>query len=144
MVQNQSHMTKFIFTFIAVLVCFSIVAQNDVTKFMGIPVDGSKTEMIKMLKSKGFHEESLGGHDFLLGRFNGEDVHVFLAQEKDKVYRIMVSDINTRDSNQIKVRYNNLVHQLNNNGKYVSFDSLLSIPEDENFNKETSQLSYDN
>lgn len=30
-----------------------IYAQQDVTKFLGIPVDGSKSEMIQKLKAKG-------------------------------------------------------------------------------------------
>ena len=29
-------------------------AQNDVTKFLGIPVDGTKTAMIQQLKEKGY------------------------------------------------------------------------------------------
>ena len=39
-----------------VLCCISIVtmAQTDVTKFLGIPVDGYKSEMMRKLKSKGF------------------------------------------------------------------------------------------
>lgn len=39
-----------------VLYCTSIVgmAQTDVTKFLGIPVDGSKSEMMRKFKSKGF------------------------------------------------------------------------------------------
>ncbi len=32
----------------------SLFAQKDVTKFMGIPVDGLKPEMIQNLKEKGF------------------------------------------------------------------------------------------
>ena len=31
-----------------------VYAQNDVTTFMGIPIDGTKNEMIKQLQSKGF------------------------------------------------------------------------------------------
>ncbi len=30
------------------------IAQNDVTQFLGIPIDGTKSEMIYKLKSKGF------------------------------------------------------------------------------------------
>lgn len=29
-------------------------AQKDVTQFLGIPVDGTKTEMVQKLKAKGF------------------------------------------------------------------------------------------
>lgn len=35
-------------------ICLHIFAQNDVTKFLGIPVDGPKSEMIRELKAKGF------------------------------------------------------------------------------------------
>ena len=31
-----------------------IYAQQDVTKFLGIPVDGSKSDMIQKLKAKGY------------------------------------------------------------------------------------------
>ena len=43
---------------LAVLLVFSLAmyAQKDVTKFLGIPVDGTKSEMIKKLKEKGFTE----------------------------------------------------------------------------------------
>ena len=39
---------------LAVLLVFSLAmyAQKDVTKFLGIPVDGTKSEMIKKLKEK--------------------------------------------------------------------------------------------
>ena len=45
---------------LAVLLVFSLAmyAQKDVTKFLGIPVDGTKSEMIKKLKEKGFTESS--------------------------------------------------------------------------------------
>lgn len=32
----------------------ALYAQKDVTKFLGIPVDGTKTAMIQKLKAKGF------------------------------------------------------------------------------------------
>ena len=49
-----------IFLFVNFLSVFSIVlhAQEDVTKFLGIPVDGSKSEMIQKLKAKGFTNTS--------------------------------------------------------------------------------------
>ena len=36
------------------LLSISIYAQQNVTKFLGIPVDGSKADMIQKLKEKGF------------------------------------------------------------------------------------------
>ena len=37
-----------------ILVSITATAQKDVTKFLGIPVDGYKTEMKEHLISKGF------------------------------------------------------------------------------------------
>lgn len=38
------------------LCCISIagIAQTDVSKFLGIPVDGNKSDVMRKLKSKGF------------------------------------------------------------------------------------------
>lgn len=36
-------------------------AQKDVTQFLGIPVDGTKTEMVQKLKAKGFKYRLVGG-----------------------------------------------------------------------------------
>ena len=46
-----------------------IYAQQDVTKFLGIPVDGSKSEMIQKLKAKGYTSSPLD-KDVLVGEFN--------------------------------------------------------------------------
>ena len=35
-----------------------LYAQKDVTQFLGIPVDGSKSEMIQKLKAKGYRYNS--------------------------------------------------------------------------------------
>ena len=47
----------------------SAFAQEDVTKFLGIPVDGFKPEMIRKLKAKGFVEHPYRT-DELVGEFN--------------------------------------------------------------------------
>ena len=46
--------TKFLLIMILFISTDNMNAQKDVTKFLGIPVDGFKTEMISKLKSKGF------------------------------------------------------------------------------------------
>jgi len=48
---------------------------REVTRFLGIPVDGTKAEMISKLKDKGFNE-AIGLDDVLEGEFNGKDVYV--------------------------------------------------------------------
>lgn len=52
---------KRFFIFIALTLALVNIsyAQSDVTKFMGIPVDGSKTEVVSQLINKGFeYDES--------------------------------------------------------------------------------------
>lgn len=90
-----------------VLCCISIVtmAQTDVTKFLGIPVDGNKSEMVRKLKSKGFTQNPYAD-GVLTGKFNGMDVNVHIATNNDKVCRIMVCDANTMDETSIRIRFN--------------------------------------
>lgn len=40
--------------FILLMYSLTMLAQKDITKFMGIPVDGFKKDMIQKLKAKGF------------------------------------------------------------------------------------------
>lgn len=105
-------------------------AQKDVTKFMGIPVDGTKAEMIQKLKSKGF-KSSYYDKDILEGQFNGTDVNVHVVTNGNKVYRIMVADKTSRDETNIRIRFNRLCQQFENNSKYTSFTKNQSISDDE-------------
>lgn len=108
---------------VALLLMFSLVlcAQRNVTKFLGIPVDGTKSAMIQKLKAKGFAYNST--YDCLEGRFNGENVNVFIATNNNKVCRIMVADADTRDEGQIKIKYNTLCRQFENNPKYRTVEA---------------------
>lgn len=121
-----------------VLCCISIVgmAQTDVTKFLGIPVDGDKSEMISKLKSKGF-TQSPYGEDILTGVFNGTDVNVVIDTNNDKVCRIMVSDANSMDEANIRIRFNVLCEQFKNNSKYCSLsEEDPKLKDDENISYE--------
>ena len=112
-------------------IIFSItVNAQDVTKFLGIPVDGSKSEMIQKLKAKGFRELTYEDETILEGEFNGHDVHVYVATNKNKVYRIMVCDANKVDASSIQIRFNNLCEQFKNNPKYLSLEDY-TIPDEE-------------
>ncbi|MDE6222496.1 MAG: hypothetical protein K2M49_02230 [Muribaculaceae bacterium] len=127
---------KKIFVVGAVLLCtLSCFAQKDVTKFLGIPVDGPKSEMIKNLKSKGFKVSNTNDADVLTGRFNGHDVNVYISTENNKVSRITVIDENTVNETDIKVRFNRLCRQFKDNGKYASLDDY-TIPENEDISYE--------
>ena len=72
--------------FLCLMPVVSMQAQEDVTKFLGIPVDGTEEEMIQKLKAKGFWmDEDVG---MLRGEFNGVDVYVTIATNKGKVRRV--------------------------------------------------------
>lgn len=113
----------------------ALYAQKDVTKFLGIPVDGTKTAMIQKLKAKGFQYNSSG--DYLTGEFNGRDVRISIVTNNNKVYRIMVVDDNNSDETSIKIRFNTLCRQFENNKKYEPMtDKEQTIPDDEDLSYE--------
>jgi hypothetical protein len=55
----------------------------------------------------------------LTGEFNGEKVNIFVATQSNKVWRIVVADAIERNEHDIKIRFNNLYDQFNDNPKYV-------------------------
>ena len=101
------------------MLSLSIFAQRQVTKFLGIPVDGSRTAMIQKLKDKGFTYDSYS--DGLEGQFNGNDVWILVQANNNKVWRIAVIYKNNFDKEQIKVQYNHLINQFSNNPRYKAF-----------------------
>ena len=114
----------------------ALYAQKDVTKFLGIPVDGTKTAMIQKLKAKGF-TPSTWDKNILEGEFNGFDVNVHIVTNNNKVWRIMLADKITQDETGIKIRFNELCRQFENNKKYKSMtDKEQTIPDDEDLSYE--------
>lgn len=97
----------------------SMYAQREVTKFLGIPVDGTKSEMIRKLKAKGF-EEIPNSDGVLSGEFNGREVFLRVQTNNNKVWRILLMDAYALDEAKIKVRFNKLCQQFSNNPKYVA------------------------
>lgn len=113
-----------------------IYAQQDVTKFLGIPVDGSKSEMIHLKKAKGYTSSPLD-KDVLVGEFNGADVNIHVVTNNNKVYRIMICDVNNIDERAIQIRFNRLCEQFVNNSKYSSLPlEEYMIPDDEDISYE--------
>ena len=85
-------MRKFLTLLAMIAISASVFAQKEVTKFMGIPVDGSPTEMIKKLKAKGFTEktqENEVGVE-LKGKYLGKDVwlRIYNSNKSKTVYLI--------------------------------------------------------
>ena len=148
-------MRKFLTLLAMIAISASVFAQKEVTKFMGIPVDGSPTEMIKKLKAKGFKTDEKfmqpikqglidwDGPEVLTGRFNGEKVLLGLLVEQNKVWRICISDKNTRDETQIKIRFNTLVRQFENNDKYLYFyEQTIADDEDISYQMTVNKKPY--
>ena len=137
-------MKKLIFSLLATLLTLSLYAQNDVTTFLGIPVDGLKSEMRQKLIAKGFTPKKVGTNEYLEGEFNGTDVHIYIATNNNKVYRTMVCDANTQDEANIKIRFNRLVNQFKNNKKYTALDQYtISDTEDISYEMNVHKKNFD-
>jgi hypothetical protein len=129
-------MRRFFTVLLGLFLSISLFAQGDVTKFLGIPVDGYKSEMRRKLEAKGFVWNSL--LECLEGEFNGTDVQVHIVTNNNKVYRIMVQDAVYRSEYQIKLRFNKLCSQFGNNSKYTSLNDDQAIADDEDISYEMS------
>jgi hypothetical protein len=131
--------TNFMLGSMILMLPVTLNAQKDVTQFLGVPIDGFKSEMLKKLKDKGY-ESSAGNKDVLVGEFNGTDVNIHIVTNNNKVYRIMVADANGMNEGDIKIRFNTLCQQFHNNKKYLSLsDSTVSkytINDDEDISYE--------
>lgn len=131
---------KKLILFVAVCILFgagNVTAQQnknktEVTKFLGIPVDGTKSQMIQKIKAKGFSYNQK--QDRLKGKFNGRDVYVSVVTNKNKVWRIMVQDVVPSSETNIKIRFNELCRQFAENEKYVpqNLTGNYEIESDEN------------
>lgn len=131
-------MKRLIIIILALFAGIAISAQtnSNVLKFMGIPVDGSKTQVIQELKEKGFKYDST--NDCLTGQFNGQDSHIIVSTNKNKVDRIIVRNTNTTNETNIRIAYNNLLQQFNSNSKYITIEENKPISEDEDISYEMS------
>ncbi len=98
--------------------------------------------MIQKLKAKGFQYNSSG--DYLTGEFNGRDVRISVVTNNNKVYRIMVVDDNNSDETSIKIRFNTLCRQFENNKKYIPLgDYTLSEEEDISYEMTVNNKRYE-
>lgn len=85
--------------------------------------------MIQKLKAKGFRYDTV--QDQLTGEFNGRDVEISVATNNNKVYRIMVVDAVGSSETDIKIRFNTLCRQFEDNKKYLHLsDFRISETED--------------
>ena len=112
----------------------AVCSAQDVTKFLGIPVDGTKSAMIQKLKEKGFTYNAR--LDCLEGEFNGREVTLSVVTNNNKVYRIMVMDAYGVSETDIKIRFNTLCGQFEKNERYKSFEDNQMISENDDISYE--------
>lgn len=121
-------MMKKMFVLFLLLTSVTVYAQKEVTKFLGIPVDGYKSEMIQKLKAKGYKYNNT--KDCLEGEFNGREVEISVVTNNNKVYRIAVFDKDYLNETDIKIRFNTLCNQFENNSRYFGSSDKISDKED--------------
>ena len=137
-------MKRFLITFLFVLMTIVAIAQESNTiKFLGIPVDGTKKEMISKLQTKGYEYDA--SSDDLFGEFNGTNVIIFIQTVNNRVWRIGIVDANVNDDEaNIKIRYNILFEQLSSNGKYKVLDGrTLGEEEDISYEMTVHKKRYE-
>lgn len=106
---------------VALMLAISLQAQSNVTSFMGVPVNGSKTKVIQQLKSKGL-VAGVGDID-MMGVVDGRICLVNILTHKSKAYRIMVIEKDaTTDVNAIIKRYNNLIETYRNDSTMTEYE----------------------
>ena len=128
-------MKRLFFILIVALTAVNTMAENYPTKFLGIPIDGTKQEMIGEIQAKGFTYNREFGN--LSGEFNGTDVNVYVVTNNNKTYRVMVSEQRTWSEGQIRIRFNNLMKQFNDNSKYIP--AILN----QDYISENEDISYE-
>ena len=126
-------LTKLMLTTLLAITPILAMAQ-DVTKFMGIPVDGTPEEMLRKIRAKGFKSTEYNA-DMLEGEFNGSDVYIRVLTNKGKVWRVGVFYQKDVSEGEIKIRFNKLIRQFSKNDKYIVLDAE-PIAEDEDISYE--------
>lgn len=141
-------MKKLLYAIIALLYAATMQAQEeqkDVTKFLGIPVDGYKPAMIEKLKAKGF-TSTTWDKDALEGEFNGTEVLLSIATNNNKVWRIMLADKINQGETDIKIRFNKLCRQFGNNPRYTPMtnkEQTISDNEDISYEMTVNKKRYE-
>lgn len=93
--------------------------KKDVTKFLDIPIDGSKEKMIQRLTEKGFELNITDGIEYMLGNYEGTRVRIFIKTERGSVWRLGICEENFVSATEIRQRFNFLCQIFRNNERYA-------------------------
>lgn len=125
-----------LFLVITTITVFAQSTNDNTLKFLGHPVDGSRSQMERHLRSKGFTYDSYS--ESYKGKFNGKQVDVYISTNNGNIDRVYVAFPTTRNVSSIINEYNILLGQFKNNDKYLELQENPEIPEDENLSYEMS------
>ena len=114
---------------------FSFGQTHGALKFLGIPIDGTESKFDSELRAKGFTYNYT--NKSFKGQFNGQTVDVYLHTNHNLVDRVYVAFPKTNEEG-IRVEYNQLLRQFQENGKYMDLDMNEKIPEDDDISYEIS------
>lgn len=112
-------MKKLFLLIVAAFMAANVMAENYPTKFLGIPIDGTKQEMLRKIQAKGFEYHNEYGKEYLTGEFNGEEVGIVVRTNKGKACQIVVTELKTYTEGFIRIKFNNLMQQFEKNPKYL-------------------------
>ena len=112
-----------------ILVLLAVVSNaQEVIDFMGIPIDGSVSEMVSKLQEKGFRKTDKPGT--LEGLIDDTPVQLDIHVSKGKVYEINICYDVEDDRTQIVQCINNLVGKCKGNPKYKEVQSEMITEDD--------------
>jgi hypothetical protein len=123
------------------MLMFIAMSLNAQVKFLGIPVDGTRSEMIQSLTQKGYIYNKF--KDYVMGEFNGNNVIIQVIEYKGKVGRIIVEDATPSNETDIIIKYNNLIEQFDNNGKYIGENAKISKKENLSYEMSHNHNRYE-
>ena len=134
---DKYSMNKRIIAFFAlIMICMPCLCKDDnILTFLEIPIDGYKHSFERELKWKGFsYNNSKKCYE---GQFNGMSSFVYVSSYHNRVDRILVlfPDI---EENYLRIQFNSLLTQLQNNDKYLSSTNNEEIPADEDISYQIS------
>ncbi len=122
--------------FLLFLLPIACLGQNiEVLKFLGIPIDGTESQFAAKLKGKGFTYNSYT--EGYKGQFNGKPVDVYIHTNHNLVDRVYVAFPYTTEEG-IRVEFNHLLSQFQENAKYMDLSMNSEIPTDDDISYEIS------
>ncbi len=114
-------MKRILSIILSMLLALSVQAKKDVTTFMGVSVDGSRSKVITALKAAGC---SSSDAQTLQCDFCGQKMTVEVRSSRKGVYQVVLTEkTGTENVDSAIVRYNSLIDWFRSNGEYTEYES---------------------